>query len=81
MGTQEMATPITFSILTNIATFLPLFFMPGVMGKIFFMIPTVVILVFVLSLIESLFILPNHLAHLNDKQRTGLQRWLYESAG
>jgi multidrug efflux pump subunit AcrB len=78
MGTQEMATPITFSILTNIATFLPLFFMPGVMGKIFFMIPTVVILVFVLSLIESLFILPNHLAHLNDKQRTGLQRWLYE---
>ena len=77
-GTREMATPITFSILTNIATFVPLFFMPGVMGKIFFMIPTVVILVFVLSLIESLFILPNHLAHINDKQRTGLQRRLYE---
>ncbi|WP_428352936.1 efflux RND transporter permease subunit [Methyloprofundus sp.] len=76
-GAQEMATPITFSILTNIATFMPLFFMPGVMGKIFFMIPTVVILVFLLSLVESLFILPNHLAHLNDKQRTGLQLWLY----
>ena len=77
-GTQEMATPITFSILTNIATFVPLFFMPGVMGKIFFMIPTVVILVFILSLIESLFILPNHLAHLNDQHGTGLQLWLYQ---
>lgn len=77
-GTQEMATPITFSILTNIATFMPLFFMPGVMGKIFVMIPTVVILVFLLSLVESLFILPSHLAHLSDTQRTGLQHWLYE---
>ncbi len=77
-GAQEMATPVTFSILTNIATFMPLFFMPGIMGKIFIMIPTVVILVFILSLIESLFILPNHLAHISDQQRTGLQLWLYE---
>ncbi len=77
-GAQEMATPVTFSILTNIATFMPLFFMPGVMGKIFFMIPCVVILVFILSLIESLLILPNHLAHINDKQRTGIQLWLYQ---
>ena len=77
-GTKEMATPITFSILTNIATFVPLFFMPGVMGKIFFMIPTVVILVFILSLVESLFILPNHLAHLNDQHGSGLQLWLYQ---
>ncbi len=77
-GAQEMATPVTFSILTNIATFMPLFFMPGIMGKIFVMIPTVVILVFLLSLAESLFILPNHLAHITDKQRSGLQLWLYE---
>ena len=76
-GAQEMATPVTFSILTNIATFMPLFFMPGVMGKIFFMIPTVVILVFILSLVESLFILPNHLAHLNDKKRSGIMLWFY----
>jgi multidrug efflux pump subunit AcrB len=34
-GAQEMAVPVTFSILTNIATFMPLFFMPGQMGKIF----------------------------------------------
>ncbi len=77
-GAQEMATPVTFSILTNIATFMPLFFMPGIIGKIFVMIPSVVILVFLLSLIESLFILPNHLAHLSHKQRSGLQLWIYE---
>ncbi len=77
-GAQEMAAPVTFSILTNIATFMPLFFMPGVMGKIFFMIPSVVIVVFILSLIESLWILPNHLAHISDKQRTGIQLWFYQ---
>jgi len=77
-GVKDMATPVTFSILTNIATFMPLFFMPGQMGKIFVMIPTVVILVFILSLIESLFILPNHLAHLDNKPSTGLQGWLHE---
>jgi len=77
-GTQEMATPVTFSILTNVATFMPLFFMPGVMGKIFIVIPSVVITVFLLSLIESIFILPHHLAHISHKQRTGLQLWLYE---
>ena len=77
-GTQEMAIPVTFSILTNIATFMPLFFMPGVMGKIFFMIPTVVIVVFLLSLVESLYILPNHLAHISGQQRTGALLWLHK---
>ncbi|NOQ63194.1 MAG: MMPL family transporter [Methyloprofundus sp.] len=76
-GTREMAIPVTFSILTNIATFMPLFFMPGVMGKIFVVIPCVVITVFVLSLIESLFILPSHLAHINHKQRSGVSLYFY----
>ncbi|MDP3902711.1 MAG: efflux RND transporter permease subunit, partial [Methylococcaceae bacterium] len=40
-GAREMAAPITFSILSNVATFIPLFFIPGEMGKIFFMIPIV----------------------------------------
>jgi multidrug efflux pump subunit AcrB len=72
LGVKEMASPVTFSILTNIATFMPLFFMPGQIGKMFVVIPSVVIIVFILSLIESLFILPNHLAHLKHQQRSGL---------
>jgi multidrug efflux pump subunit AcrB len=77
-GAREMAMPVTFSVLTNIVTFIPLYFMPGEMGKIFYMIPTVIISVFSISLIESIFILPNHLAHTHDKVRTGRSAWLHE---
>ena len=77
-GARDMAKPVTFSILTNIATFMPLFFIPGVTGKMFSMIPMVVIVVFLLSLAESLFILPNHLGHLKPINRQGLQMWLHE---
>lgn len=62
-ATKDVFIPVTFSVLTNIAAFLPLYFVPGVMGKIFKNIPVVVISVFTLSLIESIFILPSHLAH------------------
>ncbi len=76
-GAREMAMPVTFSILTNIATFMPLLFIPGVTGKIFFMIPLVVITVFLLSLAESLFVLPNHLGHLQRLKRHGTQAWIH----
>ncbi len=62
-GVKDVAIPITFSILTNIAAFLPLFFVPGVMGKIWKVIPVVVVTVFVVSWVEAIFILPSHLAH------------------
>lgn len=75
-GVKDMATPVTFSILTNIATFMPLYFVPGIMGKIFMVIPVVVITVFLVSLMESLFVLPAHLAELKEKQYTGFWLWL-----
>ena len=62
-GAKDVATPITFSILTNIVAFLPMAFIPGVMGKVWRVIPSVVIVVFLISWFESLFILPAHLAH------------------
>jgi len=65
-GAQEMAVPVTFAILTTVAAFSPLFFVPGVMGKIFIILPTVVISVLLFSLIESFFILPAHLAHSKE---------------
>ncbi|MDT8406147.1 MAG: efflux RND transporter permease subunit [Methylococcales bacterium] len=70
-GAKDMASPVTFSILTNVVTFLPLLFIPGFTGKIFGVIPLVVITVFLLSLLESLFVLPMHLGHLPRKQRLG----------
>ncbi len=62
-GTKEVAMPVIFSVVTNMVTFLPMFFIPGFMGKIFKFIPMVVISVFTISLIESLFILPAHIGH------------------
>jgi len=63
VGARDMAKDVTFSVLTNVATFAPLLFVPGVPGKIFRNIPLVVITVFLISLGESLFILPAHMAH------------------
>jgi multidrug efflux pump subunit AcrB len=76
-GAREVAMPVVFSILTNMVTFLPIYVIPGVMGKIFKMIPIVVCVVFLISLIESLFVLPNHLGHQRDRQRYGLMAWLH----
>jgi multidrug efflux pump subunit AcrB len=61
-GTLEVATPVIFSILTSIAAFTPLFFVEGMMGKFMGIIPVIVVSVLLLSLIESLFILPAHLS-------------------
>lgn len=73
IGAREMAAPVTFAVLTNIVTFMPLYFIPGVMGKIFRAIPVVVGTVFFISLIEALFVLPAHLGHQRPLQgRLGL---------
>lgn len=63
-GTQEVATPVTFGILTTVAAFLPLAFIDGARGALFAQIPVVVIPVLIFSLIESKFVLPSHLKHI-----------------
>jgi multidrug efflux pump subunit AcrB len=73
-GAHDVLLPVTFSILTNIVAFLPLCFIPGVMGKIWRVIPFVVITVFSISWIEALLILPCHLAH--GKQRSAQPSFL-----
>ena len=54
---------MTFAVLTTVAAFSPLLFVPGMMGKIFRVIPLVVIPCLLFSLVESLNILPAHLSH------------------
>jgi multidrug efflux pump subunit AcrB len=76
-GARDMAMPVTFSILTNIATFMPLYFIPGTDGKVFRVIPLVVCTVFAVSLFESIFVLPAHLAHQKEKKRKGLGAYLH----
>jgi multidrug efflux pump subunit AcrB len=63
-GTQEVATPVTFGILTTIAAFMPFAFIEGNRGALFSQIPVVVIPVLIFSLIESKFVLPSHLKRI-----------------
>ncbi len=66
-GVKEMAGPVTFSILTNIAAFVPLLFLPGTTGKFWWPLPAVVITFLAVSLFEALFILPSHLSHRSER--------------
>ena len=70
-GTQEVATPVTFGVLTTVAAFLPLGFIEGARGAIFAQIPVVVIPVLLFSLIESKFVLPAHLKYIKLRQQKG----------
>lgn len=63
-GTQEVATPVTFGILTTVAAFLPLSFIEGARGALFAQIPVIVIPILLMSLVESKFVLPSHLKNL-----------------
>ncbi len=64
LGVQEVAMPVTFSVLTTIAAFLPMMFLPGTMGQYARNIPIIVVAALAFSLLESLFVLPSHLRTL-----------------
>ena len=70
-GAQDIATPVIFAVLTTVAAFMPLLFVPGIMGKIFRVIPLIVIPCLLFSLVESLQILPAHLAGMTKRRRRG----------
>jgi hypothetical protein len=63
-GTQEIAVPVTFGVLTTVVAFMPLLMIEGVRGQIFAQIPLIVIPVLLFSLVESKLILPAHLKHV-----------------
>ncbi|MGB9339477.1 MAG: efflux RND transporter permease subunit, partial [Polyangiales bacterium] len=62
-GAKEVAQPVIFAILTSCVAFAPMLMVPGPMGKFFRVVPIVVIAVLLISLVESLLILPAHLSH------------------
>ena len=70
-GAQEVGVPVVFSILTTVAAFAPLLFIRGTMGKFIGVIPVVVITILLMSLVESLFVLPAHLAMGRRREAAG----------
>ncbi len=76
-GAVELMGPVTTTILTTIAAFLPLMFMSGMIGKFIIAIPIVVISLLILSWLESFLILPSHVAHVtNPNKHPKERRWL-----
>ena len=69
-GTQRIKRPVIFAVLTTVAAFSPLLFLPGPIGVAMGSISVIVISILLLSLVESLLILPNHLSHLPGPDST-----------
>lgn len=69
-GASKVVVPATFGVLTTVAAFLPLTLISSEMGKIFGAIAVVVIVCLIFSLIESKWILPAHLAHLDINKKS-----------
>jgi len=76
-GAVELIGPVTTTILTTIAAFLPMMFMSGIIGKFVIAIPIVVITLLVLSWLESFLMLPSHVAHVTNPNKHPKERaWL-----
>ncbi len=62
-GTREVLPGVVSSFLTTVAVFAPLAFLSGEIGQVLRVMPVVLIAVLAVSLVEALWILPNHLGH------------------
>jgi multidrug efflux pump subunit AcrB len=64
VGTQEVAVPVIFGVLTTVVAFVPMIQAPGTMGQIFGTIGIVTMCCLLFSLVESQLVLPAHLGHM-----------------
>lgn len=64
LGTKEVGVVVTFGVLTTMMAFTPMLGLSGVGGKIWPNIPLIVIPCLLVSLVQSKFVLPSHLALL-----------------
>ena len=78
-GTDEVAVPVIFGVLTTVAAFMPIIFVPGQLGTFFSAMGKVVVLCLAMSIIESMLILPSHLSHRkrarDAKHGQFVERW------
>lgn len=62
-GAGQVSWPVVTTVLTTVFAFLPLALIEGQIGDFLAALPVVVAVALLVSLIESLFILPSHMAH------------------
>lgn len=70
-GTMQIMGPVTASVLTTSMSFLPMMFMTGIFGKFIREIPIAVLACLGVSLFETFFILPAHIAHWINPKKLG----------
>jgi len=72
MGTQLVAKPVVFAVLTTMITFAPMLFLSGATPQFAKHITYTVIFALTFSLVESFFILPAHLSHMKKQNKNGV---------
>lgn len=76
-GLKDVFKPVVTTILTTFVVFVPMFFMPGMLGKFVYVIPLVVTLSLIISLLESTLALPAHIAASIQKNNHSGHRQRY----
>jgi len=61
-GATEVAWPVCTSVLTVVASFVPLMLLPGIIGRFMRIVPLVISLALIASLVQAFYILPAHIA-------------------
>ena len=72
---REVGVPLTASVLTTIAAFLPLMLLPGIVGKFMFIVPFVVTVGLLISLIQAFWILPTQVVHSAYRPANDPRHW------
>ena len=73
-GTGQVGWPVVATVMTSVVAFAPLSFIKGHIGDLLGALPVVVGCALVMSLLESLFILPAHLGHSLLKRDVARER-------
>ncbi len=73
-GTAQVGWPVVATVLTSVVAFMPLSFIKGQIGDLMGALPVVVACALLMSLLESLFILPGHLGHSLMRRDTSRAR-------
>jgi multidrug efflux pump subunit AcrB len=81
-GTNEVVLPVIAATATTVAAFLPLMFLPGIIGRFLRVIPLTVSIALIVSTAEALIFLPSHFSEWSGKLRKkegsrfeGVQNW------
>ena len=69
-GARRIKSALVFAVLTSVAAFTPLLFIPGGIGEVWGALPVIIIGMLLISLAEALLILPRHLSHMRGPEWT-----------